>query len=520
MTPRKLSAFCLAFYLASVLLFVGITFALLHGHFVYPLDDSYIHLALAEQIAHGHYGINPSEAPSPSSSVLWPLLLVPFAGTRLETALPLLWNTLFGAIAASLIGRFTVIWTDAGEEKRATTVSVAVTALLLIFSGNLIGLTLLGMEHMLQVLLAVCVAIGVAESFAGRNIPWWSILAAGFAPAVRYESLSLTAGMAIALVGARRFRTASGTFLCSLLPLAAFAFFLHHLGLPALPESVLVKGSVGSGSAVQRFLGVVGRNLEFVRFAPLWRVPLLVLTSVFAYLFIKSRQRQQRFALAAALCVCVLQFLFGQFNWFHRYEVFAVVFVAMLVLPATAAHLLTRRVMFGVLCVSASAYVVALLLTPFGSRGIYLQQAQMHRFTTAFYHGNVAINDLGMVSYRRSQGTYVLDLFGLASPEAAAHPTKQADWLVDVTQRKQSALAMIYPDWFQVPPSWVAIGKLCEHHTRGTVLGEPCVVFFSTQPGNAHGLRQLFRAFAQTVPDGSIATVLPDNAADPLHGGG
>ena len=35
------------------------------GAFAYPLDGPYIHLALAEQILHGHYGLNPGEPASP-----------------------------------------------------------------------------------------------------------------------------------------------------------------------------------------------------------------------------------------------------------------------------------------------------------------------------------------------------------------------------------------------------------------------------------------------------------------------
>ena len=33
---------------------------------IYSLDDPYIHLALARQILHGHYGINPGEFAAPS----------------------------------------------------------------------------------------------------------------------------------------------------------------------------------------------------------------------------------------------------------------------------------------------------------------------------------------------------------------------------------------------------------------------------------------------------------------------
>jgi hypothetical protein len=43
------------------------------GTFVYALDDPYIHLAMAEQLVQGHYGINASEPSSPSSSMIWPV---------------------------------------------------------------------------------------------------------------------------------------------------------------------------------------------------------------------------------------------------------------------------------------------------------------------------------------------------------------------------------------------------------------------------------------------------------------
>ena len=84
--------------LCSILIYTVLVAALIAevfvktGHFVYPLDDAYIHLALAEQLAHGQYGTNPGEFSSPSSSLLWPFLLIPFAGTRLHTFVPLIFQ--------------------------------------------------------------------------------------------------------------------------------------------------------------------------------------------------------------------------------------------------------------------------------------------------------------------------------------------------------------------------------------------------------------------------------------------
>ena len=41
----------------------------------YTLDDPYIHMALAENLARGHFGVNLGEVSNPSSSILWPWLL-------------------------------------------------------------------------------------------------------------------------------------------------------------------------------------------------------------------------------------------------------------------------------------------------------------------------------------------------------------------------------------------------------------------------------------------------------------
>ena len=80
--------------LCFVFLVLGIQIAVIlirnDGIFSYILDDAYIHMALAEQIANGHYGINAGEYASPSSSILWPFLLAPFAHTSFFEWVPLL----------------------------------------------------------------------------------------------------------------------------------------------------------------------------------------------------------------------------------------------------------------------------------------------------------------------------------------------------------------------------------------------------------------------------------------------
>ena len=59
------------------------------GHFTYSIDDPYIHLALSENIAQGHYGINLSENSAPSSNIAWPVLMAATATLPFHEFTPL-----------------------------------------------------------------------------------------------------------------------------------------------------------------------------------------------------------------------------------------------------------------------------------------------------------------------------------------------------------------------------------------------------------------------------------------------
>jgi hypothetical protein len=500
---RSVAAACVAIYLAVVCVLLGAILHRDHGVFTYTLDDPYIHLALAQSLAHGHYGINAGEASSPSSSVVWPFLLVPFAGRAWGVYVPLAWNVLFCGIGAWVIGRFVDGWR--GGMGWLARLGVA-CALMLV--GNLAGLTFVGMEHGLQVLLAIACAAGMVEAYRGRRIPMWCLCAAAVGPMVRYENFALVVAVGIALWGQGWTRAAVRLGVVSAVWPAVFSLFLVSRGLPGLPMSVLIKARVYAvaGSAAATVMGT-----HVVREWAWWG--LLAVAGALVWLAVRETECARRSVLAGAVVVAGMQLAVGRFNWFHRYEVYAVLFCAMV-----AAAALVERVHVPVWCVTlgllalAWPYEQALWQTPAAAGNVYQQQYQMGRFEADFYKGAVAVNDLGLVSYRRPVGVYVLDLWGLASPESARRAVKDADWLDAVTEAHRAGLAMIYPEWFDegAPDDWTPLATMCVAGERVSV-GRKCVVFYSTGVGDAAALSAEVRAFARTLPEGVRMTVGRDS---------
>ena len=478
------------------------------GHFTYALDDPYIHLALSEGIAHGHYGINPGEPASPSSSLLWPFLLALFARFSWGQYVPLALNLLAGMGAATLIGAAVARWPGpaASESPNTERWRRGLSVVGLVFIGNLLGLTFVGMEHTLQVLLAGIGAWGIILCLRGRQISRWVLVCTAIGPSVRYENLAITIAVAAALLGWRKRREAAVLVIASVAPLLAFSLFLHHLGLPWLPTSVLVKGRLASPglSFQQRSLTLV-ETAAFDTFAEPHRLLVTLLLITMAAVAWGERDRVRRFALGGAALAVALHLAIGRFHWFHRYEVYAVFFSALVILHV--AHERERGLLgwyvFGLLGCSYM-YIQAFEDVPRSAGDVYREQYQMHRFVTEYYNGNFAVNDLGLVSYRRQSGTYVLDLWGLGSEEAARQPNKSTAWLDTVTRTHGVDLVMDYALWFAPPPqAWRLLGEVCLKQLP-VALGDPCVNYYATDPATASDLQDEFNSFALTMPPGVV----------------
>jgi hypothetical protein len=238
----------------------------------------------------------------------------------------------------------------------------------------------------------------------------------------------------------------------------------------------------------------------------------LLIAILLTWLFVRERERSKRAVVASALLVAALQLTLGRFNWFHRYEVYALIFTVLVASTALvySTRISLRYLILGLLII-AFPYEQALLNTPAGASNVFQQQYQMHRFETEFYRKTVAVNDLGLVSYHRPSGVYVLDLWGLASPEAARQAVKDSPWLDGITREHGAGLAMIIPEWFKVPEDWHPLATMCISEKNPTSIALRCMVFYSTEVGDQNELTNELKAFAQTLPAGMKMTLGRDS---------
>lgn len=508
---RALPLLCFALACAAELSAIR---ALQQGAFTYTLDDPYIHLALAENIARGHYGVNVGELSAPSSSILWPFLLAPFARASWGDLAPLLLNLAAGALTVEFAQRF--LLDVCAPRARSGRLLVALATMIFFLSCNLLGLIFTGMEHSLQVMLVVAALYGARVELRTDRMPWWTLLSLTLLPIVRYESLVLSAPLSAYFARRGHTRQALWANGVSALVLVAFSAFLASHDLGFLPTSVQAKSDL-SLSTLARVSNIVKKGWENPHVAYCF-----LFLFAFALLAALRRTARERELACALLLASAGHLYIGNFGWFDRYELY--LFIAQVL---TLAWLLSEPVRAldrpRALWVCALATVTLLSIsgtyltraaqTPGAARNMYEQQRQMHRFVVEHYPHPVAVHDLGLVTYRNDN--YVLDLNGLASLEVllAARAQREPVWRERLAREHQVRLAMIYDQVpGEVPTSWISVGTLSLAGPNVTA-AFPDVAFYATSRDAAEELRGPLARFSTTLPPGVTFASSPVPAA-------
>lgn len=471
------------------------------GVFEYPLDDVYIHLAIAQRIALGTYGINPGEPASAASSVLYPLLLTPFPGTGFQRLLPAIWNALGVGAAGALWGR------AAAQLGAWPGLAAAVLGPPLLFISG-VGFT--GMEHALHLVASLLTLFGLWLWLTEGRLTGWFAVALIVAPLLRFEglALSLLAAGAVAVTGRARAGILLGAG--AVLPVVLFGLFLASQGLSPIPNSVQAKtGALVPGvSGLERIVATFQWNTRHA-----YGLFLLALPLGMTLLALLSRERAARILLLVAAVAMVAHLALGQVGWMSRYEVQAVVtsLAALMLVAGVGGMGIAARAIPGMLLILGLGFGLrATIVETFGiyvhnPRAIHLQQAQMARFSHGFLPQPVAVNDLGRVAWNAP--AYVLDLWGLASAEALHLRFASAGvpgWAGPLVAGAGVRYAMIYDTWLgeAAAPGWIRMGEL-RYSGPGVFLGGREVAFYATDPALAPRMREALEAWATDLPEGA-----------------
>jgi hypothetical protein len=329
-------------------------------------------------------------------------------------------------------------------------------------------------------------------------------------PLIRFEgaAFALAAIAGFAMLGRRRFAaSASAVIFCVLI---GYFALMAHRGLPLLPSSVLLKSRIAEtayeGSNV---IDSVLHNLGASFNNPFgFRLVLLGLALAWGTWLLRF-DRGVRTVCGAVLAAIGAHLAFGQYDWFHRYEVYVIALAALALFYVTAHAKPLLSVpqwiaaKIGIVWLTGFGilpYVIAAKETPFASRGVYEQQYQMSVFAQRLYDRPVAVNDLGLVAYKNPN--FVLDLWGLGSERIRkAKLTGQYGprEMEALAEEYHIGLAMVYDSWFPqgMPVSWKKVAIL---HSNPVTAAAGDVAFYRTRAAVAEEVRKALRRFGAILP--------------------
>ncbi len=503
---KNISLFAgIVFLVASVVALVFFTLRKTNGVFCYPLDDTFIHMAVAKnQALHGNWGINTNEWVSTSSSPFFTALLAlcyKVAGLNVYTPLLL-----------SLAGGILIIIAMQYELNRHTQlrpINKALIVLITLLLGAIPSLSALGMEHTFQIaftLFFVYHAAGLFRDDRSSSDMWAAAICGALMVITRYENAFIIASACGLLFLRRRVKEALVIGFISILPIMLFGFYAVSQGGLFIPNSIQIKVRqnykqlLNGGSALLEVAGSISGLMAIAAFA------------------IVNRFRKQQFdrhfwILTIFIIAALMHSIFGGFGWFYRYEAYLIVlgvFYLLIIAFQWLQNAGWRNRGFMVVAAVALLFTFNLPLRGMNalrnyirsSYNIYEQQYQMALFIKQYYNNHtIAANDIGAISYLTD--ARIVDLWGLGDNEVT-RARKGGYWTPEYLQslvtKKGATIAVVYESWFPAPllNNWQKAGTW--EVSYSFMLGDTKVTFYAIDKNHAEQLKNNLRQFSQQLP--------------------
>jgi hypothetical protein len=495
-----------------------------NGFFIYPVDDTFIHLELAKNLAqHGNWGINSHEFGSASSSLLYTLMLgVVSKLFSSNILLPFIVNVLAGILFLNAINNWLA-------KQKLSVGAIVVINLLVVFFTPLPVLIISGMEHTLQCLFSFlfifysCAWVAMARKERSQRLPWTIPVCAMLVTTIRFEGLFLVGIVCLGFMYYSRFASAIKIGLIALLPVVIFGVFSISKGSYFLPNSILIKSNEVPlfGYGIAHFfetLFVEKLTLSKPGITAMAAQRLLLIMPAVYLLFLKQLKENLSYILILiTLTVCTLLHLsFASTGKFYRYEAYLI--ACSVLISSTIFFKYYREVFttkFALISFSV-AFLFFFLLLPVILRStaafskaqracinIYEQQYQMGLFLKKYYpDSGIAANDIGAVAYFTNGN--VVDLWGLGSIEVSKSRRGHywnAEFLDSLSRKKNVKLAVIYDSWFnnEFENRWKKIATW--RIFNNVVCGDDVVSFYAVDEREVPALTQHLHEFQSKLPN-------------------
>lgn len=520
----------------SVFVLVAAVMNQTEGVFMYPLDDPFIHMEIAANLAfHSNWGINPTEFASASSSILYTLILAGiFKIFSVNALVPFIVNCIAGFLLLIVIHSWL---SKAGLGKLKETI-IGVLIVLLV---PLPVMILSGMEHVLQCLFSFLFISEFAdwtdkrshtERTAKVEIPWRVLIYALLVTAIRYEGLFLVCGASLVLLMIRNISLTVILVASAFLPVFVFGIYSISKGSYFLPNPVFIKSSgmeLSVRGIAEYFSNILINKLTIVKTSgvpagtPPPGISLLaaqrcLIIVPLAYLLISNSKmalQKERWLLVILAVTLVLHLALASTGWFYRYEAYLVLITGMIVMLILFKYpdlwwkdksVVTQ--IFGVLLAFALLFPFVLRSSAAFTKAsracvnIFDQQYQMAGFLREHYNtSSVAANDIGAIAFYTQSP--IVDLWGLGSIDVARSKKLKywtPEFLDSLVRKKDVRIAIVYDEWFapELLEKWKKVATWQIHDN--VITGGEFVSFYAIEEKEVPVLLRNLTSYQSKLP--------------------
>lgn len=487
------------------------------NHITYPLDDTYIHMSMAKNMAHhGVWGVTPHAFSSTSSSLLYTFILsVFYLVFGLSEWAPLLLNLVFGV---ALLYAF---WRICDKEAVNPVVSFALL-LAVIFMSPLPALIISGMEHTLQLLIDLlffyyAVKLLLQKDPLAARSYWLLGILTLLTVTIRFEGLFLVAIIGGLFLLRKQFKRALFMGAVAAAPIIFYGLLSVSKGAYFLPNSVLIKGQPIELNLHGVYLLL---TMWTGRLFGVLHLLVLFLGLAFYFLYLQAQRRpfwtQDSVWTATLLFLFIIHITFARVGWYERYEAYlvllAVASVIFMVKGLSFQRLWLNKALLGAAVLVTGLMIFYPLMLrfrrsyaagPLAMANVYNQQYQMGHFLQRYYNDStIAANDIGAITYFTN--IKLFDMVGLASNEPVALKRSNRfnkEAVRKLIADKQVKVVMIFDDWYKdvIPEEWKKAGEWTEP-TNVWVDDSVTVSIYATPFHDVETLKRNLKDFSGKLP--------------------